>query len=66
VLGNPLTAIVHLLSVLSGQPEFPPLQAGEIVTTGTITAAQSIKAGETWHSEVQGIPLPDLTVEFVK
>lgn len=64
VLGSPLAAIAHLLSVLAKQPEYLPLQAGEIVTTGTITTAQSIRPGETWRSEVQGIALPGLTVAF--
>ena len=64
VLGSPLAAIAHLLSVLAKQPNYVPLQAGEIVTTGTITTAQSVRAGETWRSEVQGIALPGLTVTF--
>lgn len=64
VLGNPLSAVAHLLSVLDGQPEHARLRAGEIVTTGTITTAQPVRAGETWRSEVQGIPLPGLEVTF--
>jgi 2-keto-4-pentenoate hydratase len=65
VLGNPLSAITHLLSVLAKQPSYEPLHAGEMVTTGTITTAQTISAGETWRSEVQGMPLPGLSVEFL-
>jgi 2-keto-4-pentenoate hydratase len=65
VLGSPLSAIAHLLSVLARQPDHAPLHAGEIVTTGTVTTAQSVHAGETWRSEVQGIALPGLTVEFL-
>lgn len=65
VLGSPLAAISHLVSVLAGNPDHTPLQAGEIVTTGTITTARSIRAGETWRSAVRGVPLPGLTVEFV-
>ena len=65
VLASPVAAIVHLLSALAKQPKYAPLQAGEIVTTGTITTAQSIQAGETWRSEVQGIALPGLTVGFL-
>ncbi len=65
VLGSPLAAIAHLLSVLANQTDHAPLQAGEIVTTGTITTAHSVQAGETWRSEVQGIALPGLTVEFL-
>jgi 2-oxo-3-hexenedioate decarboxylase len=65
VLGNPLSAVVHLLSVLAKQPDYAALQAGEIVATGTVTTARSIQAGEIWRSEVRGIALPGLTVEFL-
>lgn len=65
VLGSPLCAISHLLSVLAKQPNYAPLQAGEIVTTGTLTTAQSVRAGETWRSEIQGVALSGLTVEFL-
>jgi len=64
VMGSPLAAIAHLLSVLAKQPNYAPLQAGEIVTTGTVTTARSVQAGETWRSEMQGIALPGLTIEF--
>ncbi len=65
VLGSPLSALAHLVSVLARQPAAAPLQAGEVVTTGTITRACSVRPGETWHSEVEGIGLPGLTVGFV-
>ena len=65
VLGNPLAAIVHLIAVLATQTQYAPLHAGEIVTTGTITAAQPIRAGETWRTELQGIALPGLNVRIV-
>lgn len=64
VLGNPLAAAAHLVSVLAKQTESLPLQPGEIVTTGTITGACSVHAGEIWRSEVEGIPLPGLTLSF--
>lgn len=64
VLGSPLAAIAHLMAVLAKQPQYPPLQAGEIVTTGTITTAQSVHAGESWQSELRGIALPGLSVAF--
>lgn len=66
VLGNPLAAIVHLIDVLKKQPKYMPLKANEIVTTGTVTTALSIHAGETWRTELEGITLPGLSVEFVK
>ena len=64
VLGSPLAAIAHLVSLLAKQSCYTPLQAGELVTTGTITTARSVRAGETWQSELRGIALPGLTVEF--
>jgi 2-oxo-3-hexenedioate decarboxylase len=64
VLGSPLAAVVHLIRVLANQLPSTPLLAGEIVTTGTITAAQSIRAGQTWHTKVRGIALPGLSVRF--
>lgn len=65
VLGNPLIALMHLVSVLSKQPECMPLQADEIVTTGTITTAQTVRAGESWQTNILGIALPELAVEFI-
>lgn len=65
VLGNPLSAVAHLLEVLARQPDSQSIQAGEIVTTGTITTARSIHAGETWWTELDGIQLPGLLVHFV-
>jgi 2-oxo-3-hexenedioate decarboxylase len=63
VLGSPLKAIAHLLGVLDKQ-QATQLQAGEVVTTGTITKAQTIHPGETWQAELQGIALPGMTVTF--
>jgi len=65
VLGSPLAAIAHLIAVLAKQPKYKPLQASEMVTTGTITTALSIHAGETWRTELEGIALPGLSVEFI-
>lgn len=65
VLGSPLAAIAYLLTVLAGQPGAAPLAAGEIVTTGTLTAAHSLRAGETWQTEVRGIALPGLKIGFL-
>lgn len=64
VLGSPLAAIAHLVSVLNRQTDHAPLEAGEIVTTGTITTAQSLCVGQNWRSDLQGIALPGLSVEF--
>ena len=64
VLGSPLLAVAHLTKVLAAQPHAVPIQAGEIVTTGTITKAYSVQAGEVWKTAVQGIALPGVSIEF--
>jgi 2-keto-4-pentenoate hydratase len=64
VLGSPLAAIAHLIAVLAQQPQYLPLHANEMVTTGTITTALSVHAGETWRTELEGIALPGLAVKF--
>ena len=64
VLGNPLAAIAHLTTELAEQSS--PLQAGEMVTTGSITAALLIQPGETWKTEIDGIALPEMSVTFVE
>ena len=38
---------------------------GDVVTTGTVTRAFPVSAGERWSSEVKGLPLPGLSVDFV-
>ena len=51
-------------SSLAGQPEAPPLQAGEVVTTGVLTDAHPVRPGETWNTEISGLPLGGLTIAF--
>ena len=51
VLGSPALALAHLARVLAEQPAMPPLAAGEFVTTGTVTDAWPVAAGETWSSD---------------
>lgn len=65
VLGSPLLAVAHLMEVLAKQPRFEPIRAGDLITTGTITAAHAVSAGQRWRTEIEGIGLPGFTVEFV-
>ena len=55
-LDHPALALAFLADILAKQPAFDPLAAGEIITTGTLTAALPIKAGETWQSRYEGLP----------
>ena len=57
VLGSPARALLYLRDVLATQAWAPPLAAGEIVTTGTITDAQPVAVGETWHAAFGTLPL---------
>jgi 2-oxo-3-hexenedioate decarboxylase len=64
VLGSPVFALVHLARVLATQPQFPPLEGGEIVTTGTVTDAWPVAAGETWASDYGALGLGGVTLTF--
>ncbi len=63
-LDHPALALAFLADILAIQPQFPALAAGEIVTTGTLTAALPVAAGETWTSEFTGLAVGPLTVQF--
>ena len=64
VLGSPLRALHHLVQLLADDPHNPPLGAGEIVSTGTLTLAMPTRAGQTWITKVSGIPLEDIELRF--
>jgi 2-oxo-3-hexenedioate decarboxylase len=64
VLGSPLSALGFLVDLLKRQPEAPPLAAGEIITTGVLTDAHPVAAGETWRTELAGLPLGGLRISF--
>lgn len=66
-LGHPAGALAHLAEVLSRQPQFEPLAAGEVITTGTLTAALPIRPGEEWSSRYEGLPgVSGLALEFTE
>jgi 2-keto-4-pentenoate hydratase len=64
VLDSPLLALRHLVGMLANDPHNPPLAAGEIISTGTLTKAMPVKPGETWRTDVAGIPLGAITLKF--
>lgn len=66
VLGCPATAVAHLQQVLNQQSEARTLQAGELVTTGTITTALPVAVGETWETRIAGLAVPGLKVRFTR
>jgi 2-oxo-3-hexenedioate decarboxylase len=64
VLDGPLVALGHLVELLAGDPDNPPLAPGEFVTTGTVTKAFDVAPGEEWQTLVEGLPLPGLCLRF--
>jgi 2-oxo-3-hexenedioate decarboxylase len=66
VLEGPLSTIRYVMDLLARDPDNPPLAAGEIVSTGTLTRALPVRPGETWTTRLIGIPLEGVTLTFVK
>ena len=65
VLHNgPLAALRHLVEGLAVDPGSPVIATGEVVTTGTLTNAYPIRAGEQWRTMVAGLPLADIQISF--
>jgi 2-oxo-3-hexenedioate decarboxylase len=64
VLGGPLEALRFLVRQLAASPAGAPLRPGELVTTGTLTDAMPVVAGQTWSTRLSGVPLEGLRVRF--
>ena len=64
VLGGPVLALRHLIDVLARDQINPPLAAGEIVTTGTLTRAFPITADETWTTRLTRVPFDGVCARF--
>jgi 2-oxo-3-hexenedioate decarboxylase len=64
MLDGPLSALRHLVELLARDPAQPPLAAGEIVTTGTLTRAFPIAPGQTWTTALHGVELSAIRLRF--
>lgn len=62
VLDGPLSALRHLNDLLAVDPDNPALETGEIVTTGTLTAALPPQPGDTWATVLRGIEIKGISV----
>jgi 2-keto-4-pentenoate hydratase len=62
VFGSPLTALARLMALLAEQGA-PPLQAGEIITTGALAPALPLRAGKKLQARIEG--LGSLSVRLV-
>ena len=67
VFGGPLEALWEFIQIYrrtgSTNRELSP---GDIITTGSLTAATGVKAGETWTTELHGINLVPLSMKFTE
>ncbi len=64
VLGGPLASLGFLLAEIGLYPDAAPLEAGEIVTTGTLTDARPVAAGQVWSAAFEGVDLPGFELAF--
>jgi 2-oxo-3-hexenedioate decarboxylase len=54
----------HLVELLARDPINPPLTAGEIITTGTLTRVPPVGPGEIWSTALTGLALDGIRVRF--
>ena len=69
VLDGPVQALLHFVNELRAIPGAPALQAGDLITTGTLTDAWPVAAGQAWHTVIEASGpvaggLKGLTVRF--
>ena len=65
VLGGPLSALRHFVDESAEVTPDCAIAAGDVVTTGTVPKAYPVKPGETWTTEVDGLPVDGLSVHCV-
>ena len=69
VLDGPVQALLHFVRELRATPDAPLLKAGDVITTGTLTDAYPVQAGQIWHTRIDSAgpvasELQGLTVRF--
>ena len=62
-LRNPALCLGELASAIAARQEMEPLTAGELVSTGTMTAAHPIAAGQRWELVSDGAVLAPLALD---
>ena len=64
LLDSPLHALYSLHQQLTSQQRFSPLQAGELIMTGSWTDPLPVKRGEVWSSAFSQLNLPGLNLSL--
>ncbi|MGC2820132.1 MAG: hypothetical protein WA198_10635, partial [Candidatus Sulfotelmatobacter sp.] len=63
-LKSPALCLAELGSAIERRFPSEPLSAGEIVSSGTLTAGHRTDSGDLWRVDVEGLPLPSLTLRL--
>lgn len=54
-LGSPALSLGELAAAIGRQPGAEPLAAGELVSSGSLTASHPVAGGQLWRFEVEGL-----------
>jgi 2-oxo-3-hexenedioate decarboxylase len=65
VLDGPLNALRLWVDAMAERSPHWPIEAGHVVTTGTITDAQPLQPGQQWHTALSDARLPGLRLSTV-
>ncbi len=63
-LKSPALCLAELGAAIARRFPDHPLRAGEIVSSGTLTAGHRASSGDLWRAEVDGLALPPLTLRL--
>jgi 2-keto-4-pentenoate hydratase len=63
-LATPAMCLAELGAAIAQRFPNEPLSAGEIVSSGTLTAGHPAASGESWTIDMNGLPLPQLTLRL--
>lgn len=63
-LKSPALCLAELSAAIAKRSPSDPLSAGEIVSSGTLTAGHLTGQGDVWTAGVEGISLPSLTLRL--
>jgi 2-keto-4-pentenoate hydratase len=63
-LKSPAVCLAELGASIARRFPTEPLCAGEIVSSGTLTAGHLTSAGDVWTAQVEGLTLPSLTLRL--
>ena len=69
VLDGPIQALAHLVEMLAAGPPLPEplrLQAGSIITTGTLTDAQPLLARQHWQTGITSAASPEIAASTLE